>query len=56
MSRTIQIDEDVLDAIDRIVAYNWDDEKADFAEHEGDAETHIFTDLEAVNNWLRGMP
>lgn len=42
---------ELIEAIDRIVNYNWTDEFNDYDKH-GGGEAHIFTDLQRVNNWL----
>lgn len=46
------MDARTLDAITRIVAYNWDDEQYDYLTHPDDGDAHIFTDLKAVREWL----
>lgn len=38
-------------AIRTIVDYNWEDEARDYKEHEGEKDTHIFTVLEALDEW-----
>lgn len=44
-------DSDVKEAIQRIITYNWEDEKFDYEAFDGD-DSHIFTDLEKVQLWL----
>lgn len=46
---------EVVAAIRRVVAYDWEDEKADFEQHAGE-ESHIFRDLMAIREWLDGFP
>ena len=44
---------ELLDAIDRLLEYNWEDEEADYAEHEGDGDSHIFATMTILNDWVR---
>ena len=56
------MDHEILQAIRRIVNYNWTDEEIDFrdwvvneADEQGnppDPAHHIFTDLQSVDYWL----
>lgn len=42
---------EVLESIDAIVGYLWDDEEADY-EVEDKPEGHVFEHLKRVNTWL----
>jgi hypothetical protein len=55
-SRYIPIREQIAEAVQRIVDYNWDDEARDYEEHREDGEAHIFSDLSLVRNWLGVRP
>lgn len=53
---------ELASAIESVVAYNWDDEQADFedrclpdedGEVDQEPSTHIFSKLDALNEWLR---
>lgn len=47
------MDREILQAIRRIVNYNWTDEERDFGEWPPpDPAHHIFTDLQSVDSWL----
>jgi hypothetical protein len=45
---------EILEAMERIVDYNWADEEHDFYSGEWDG-THIFEDLREVKGWIEGQ-
>lgn len=45
----------VVEAIDRIVQYDWQVEQRDYEEQGMPKEGHVFLDMKIVNDWLRGL-
>lgn len=48
---TEEVPLDVLESVDSIVSYLWNDEQRDY-EEEGKPEGHVFEHLERINTWL----
>lgn len=62
--REITLTPEIVSAIETVIAYSWEDERADFedrcvpdedGEVEQDPETHIFYSLRVVSEWI-GRP
>lgn len=47
----IQTINQLKDAINTLLNYNWDDEKDDFKKHSSD-KTHIFVTMQALADWV----
>lgn len=50
------MDQRIIDAIENVVNYLWDDEVADYAEQDGDGqEHHIFNSLELLDDYVKEL-
>lgn len=47
----IQTIAQLKEAINKLLDYNWDDEKDDFQEHRND-KAHIFVTMQALADWV----
>jgi len=47
--------EDFRDALEAVLAYNWDDELEDYRAHAEDGDAHVFGALITIDNFLRGV-
>ncbi len=53
-TRAVVLDEDGIEHLKALIAYNWTDERDDFEEHDGEKDCHIFVSIVALDNLVNG--